>query len=614
MAELGGLLLWAATPLAALAAVLSLAGGWTGRGELAVAGGRAAESTVVLLLLSVAGLATALLDVRLEYSYVAAYTGFQDPWPARLAALWSAPAGAALVLTFLVTAAAVGSFRAERSRGAAARTGTLAALGFTGLLLVLVRAQPFHQPESPAAAGAGLRDALADSAWQVETWMAMLAVLCAAFVFAEITGQQVAEAAGPDRRGRRAIAWMAAALTLAVGAAAWRAYAASGRLLDAAGVEIVAVHLPGWLLAFGYLQAPGGRAVPAWAARWRRAMGVALFPAALGGFAALMAGAGDAPPPVIWGSGLAVGIASGALAGAGPARPTAESLRTLPGYGAWAFQGGVIALLLAGLAMTWGLVGGPIWSDLGPAAMLVSVAMMCAWALARPAGGWRHVWPIGVGAALAAGVAAHLASDGDAAFTLAAALGAAALLGLAADAFRVRRARIAVAGAVDEPQRQRLRARARRRGAATTAHLGVALAVVALAAGGLSRTESRAIGPGDSLTVQTAGGPARVVYLGMSQYRVGFSDRRVASFSLYRGDRRPELIAASLTWDPVARRQHRTPHLDRGVLDDVVVAVTGLRGGENILCSLSVRPLAGLAWLGGALVLLAALAVRGPDA
>ena len=189
MSALGELLLWSALPLATLGAVLSFAGGWTRNGRLAAAGGRAAEATAALILISTAGLGYALVTSQLKYAYVAAYVGFGDPLPVRLAALWSGPAGVALCLTALTMAAAALSFRLSRTRSGASRTGALAVLGLIGILLVMTRARPFLQPDVPSVVGTGLPMGLGNVAWHLEIWMAMLAAACAAYAFASVIGE-----------------------------------------------------------------------------------------------------------------------------------------------------------------------------------------------------------------------------------------------------------------------------------------------------------------------------------------------------------------------------------------------------------------------------------------
>jgi cytochrome c-type biogenesis protein CcmF len=600
---MGELLLWSALPLATLAAALSIAGGWTGNGLLAAVGGRAAEATAALLLISTAGLGYALVASQLKYAYVAAYVGFGDPWPVRLAALWSGPAGVALCLTALTMAAAALSFRLARTRSGAARTGALAVLGLIGILLVVTRARPFFQPDVPSVTGAGLPIGLTDIVWHLEIWMAMLAAVSAAFAFASVIGEQISESPGARSGERSAVRWSAAFLGAALMAATWRAYVGTGHLLDARGLAVIAVHVPGWLIAFAYLHAPGGHAVPGWAARWRSVLAVALFPTAMGGVVSLLAGAGAVPPAVIWSGGLAVGITAGALAGLGRRHVGAESLRQVPGYGFWAFEGGLAGLSLAGMTVVWGLVRGSLWENLGPALILVTIAGVCAWAVSRPAGAWRRVWIASVGLGVISATVVFFAAGRDGAFALACGLAAAMLIGFAADLVRLRAVRTRIWTVEDDSPATLIASRSRRRWSSAVAHLGLALMVAGLAANGLTTTESAAISPGESLVLRMAGGETRAVYLGLSRYQVGAVDKRVASFSLYRGDSPPQLVVASLSYDPVMREQFRVPFISRGALNDVGITIRGLRGGEDILCSLSARPLANLLWFGWILLL-----------
>ncbi len=614
MAEFGELCLWAALPLAALAAAGSIGGALSGRGELAAMGGRAVEAVALLTLVSVAGLASALITVRLSYVYVASYSGFQLEWPWRLAALWTGPAGAALTLTFLIALTGALSYRLGRSRQTAARTGALAVLAVMGLLTAIARARPFFQSDVPAAMGAGLPLSVRELAWQVEVASVLLAIACASFVFAGIVGAQLTESLDGQRAERVAMTVAVGLVTVAITASTWRVYSSSGRLLDITGLSSVVVHAPAWLLAFAYLHAPGGRAVPAWASRWRRILGVAFFPAVLGGGAALLAGLGNVPPAVLWAGGFAVGVLSGAMTGMTRQRLGSEELRGLPGFGPWAFQGGLLTFAFAGLLAVWGLAKGAFWGQIVWPIVLLGLTASAVWAVARPAGRWRRVWlAAGVSGLAVGGGAYALSGRTSPEFVIAAALAAATIVGLAADGVRLRAVRRAArADWSDDSVAAVLKVRSARRRAAAFSHLAVALIVVGLAAGFLTRVESQPLSPGGTLALPGEGAAAvKVTYLGLSRYQSGDIDRRVASFSLYQAQRAPELVTAVMSFDMAERRQYRRPALIRGPLSDVILEVAGFSAStEGIVCRLARRPLASLVWLGG-LLLLVAVTLRG---
>jgi cytochrome c biogenesis factor len=611
VAEFGELCLWAAAPLAALAAASSIAGGWARRGSLALLGGRAADATALLLLLAAAGLGYALVAVELGYAYVAAHSGFQHPWYWRLAALWSAPAGGALLVTFVVGALASLSYRLGRTRASAARTGTLAALVVLGLL-VLARARPFAQLAVPAVAGLGLPLEVKEATWQIQAWALYLATACAAFVFAGTLGEQVVDSGGEGRGEQGAVRLGAALLTAAVLAAVWLAYASEGQLLSASGLSSVAVHVPAWALAISYLHAPGGAAAPAWAVRWQRILGVALFPAAIGAAASLLAAPGARLTVAPWAAGLAVGVVSGGLAGFAPARRVAGFPQPIPGYGPFALLGGLLSLGVAGVAALWALLGGSLWPYVAWSIAFIALAGIVAWSVQRPAGGWRRVWPAAAFLAAVGVVAAYGLSDWRAAeFAVAGGLAAAVLAGFAADMVRLRGARRALAGSDPGLARPLFRTRARRRRSAALAHLGAALIALGIAAGALTRTAMRTVEPGESLNLpRRLGARISITYLGLSRYRVEDLERQVASFRLDRGDSPPEIVTAAVTYDWTGRRQVRTPAVRRGVLHDVIVQFSSRRVSEAVDCRLSIRFLANLVWLGGVLMLLS-FALRG---
>jgi cytochrome c-type biogenesis protein CcmF len=620
VAEFGELSLWAALPLAVLSAAASIAGASSGRRDLATVGGRAAEATAALLLLSLVGLTDALIGVELRYSYVAALSGFQEPQPWRVAALWSGPAGGLLTLTFFITASAALSYRFGRSRYAVARTGALAALAVIGILTVVSRAHPFAQGAAPALLGSGMPAAMESLTWQLEVWAMYLAVACGAFSFAGVLGEQLTESSARLSAERRAMALAAGLLTLALLSATWRAYGATGRLLDVTGFSQVAVHAPAWLLAYAYLHAPGGSAVPVWAARWRRTLGVAFFPAVLGDWAAVLVGAGSTAPATLWVGGLALGVVSGALAAPTRVRRGVEGLRVVPGFGAWALQGGLLTLGLAGLVAIWGLLNGPLWADIAWPVTLLALAPMAAWSVSRPAGRWKGVWLVATALAVAGTLGAYGLSGGRSpAMALAAGLALALLVGFSADMARLRAARrrreplgTNPAGALTEAAARSLaRGRAGRRWASALAHLGLALLVVGLSADALTETETRPLDPGETLAAPGgAGTEVRVTYLGLSRYQLDQFDKSVASFWLYRGDARPELVTAATVTDMVTRGVSRTPAVVRGILRDVIVQTEGRAdSSEGIVSRVGIRPLAGLVWLGG-LLLLASTLVR----
>jgi cytochrome c-type biogenesis protein CcmF len=611
VAELGELCLWAAGPLAALAAASSIAAGWTRRGNLAVLGGRAADATAMLLLVASAGLGYALVAVQLKYTYVAAHSGFQEAPYWRLAALWSAPAGGALLITFLVAALASLSHRLERTRRSAARTGTLAALVLLGLL-VLARARPFALLAVPAVEGQGLPLEVEDVTWQLQAWATYLAVACAAFVFAGSLGGQLVESSGEERRERGAVTLGAGLLTTALLAALWRDYTVEGRLLGAGGLMSVALHAPAWALAISYLHAPGGAAAPAWAVRWHRILGVAVFPAAIGAAASLLARPGaelTAPP---WAAGFAVGVVSGALAGFAPARRIAEVPQPVPGHGPFALLGGLITLGVAGVVSLWGLLSGSFWQHLTWPIAFISLAGIAAWSVGRPAGTWKRAWPAAAVIAGTGVVAAYgLSGWREPEFAVAGGLAAAVLAGFAFDMIRLRAARRALAVDDPGPAAPVFRGRARRRRASALAHLGLALIVLGTSAGALNRAAAGRIEPGESLSLPDRSGEGiSVTYLGLSRYRVDDLERMVASFRLDRGDAPPQIVTAALTYDFTGRRQIRTPALQRGIVRDVIIQFSSRRQSEAIDCRLSIRFLVSLVWLGGVLMLLS-FAVRG---
>jgi cytochrome c biogenesis factor len=594
--------------LALAAAVASFAGALGDHHAMKVLGGRTMEATFGLILVAVAGLLYALTTVRLEYSYVAAMSGFQEPIVWRIAGLWSGPAGGLLLLTLLSAASGALSFRTAFSRHAAARTGALAALTLIGLLTVVARARPFAQPASPAAVGAGLPMAVRDVAWQVEALAMYLAVACGGFVFAGVVAGPLIGRQSERRAERTAMVAGATSLTVAIFAAAWRAYEQSGALFEVRGFTYALAYAPAWLLAYASLHAPGGLAVPTWALRWRRMLEFAFLPTVLGVWASVLSGLGGSPPPRLWAGGLAVGVIAGAMAGAGYRETGADSLRHIPGYGSWAFRGAFLALAFAGIAAAAGLSGASFWPDVAWALVLFGLATAAAWSVARPAGSWRRVgiWS-GIPAAVTlVGLYTVLGRRGIV-FAVAAGLVVAMAVGSAAEAVRLSRARRRCSGGPAGGSAMVIRAHRRRTGrrrASSLAHIALALIGLGIAAEGLTRADSRVLHPGDVAAV--AGWPGRenrATYLGLSRYRVGEIEKRVATFKLERGGSRSELATAEILDDLATGVSIRRPALRRGILYDTIVSIDGLRPGDGVSSRLAVRPLPILVWLGGVLLL-----------
>ena len=612
MAQLGELCLWAAIPLASLCAVASIVAVWTGRRDLAVVGARAAHATAATVMLAALGLAYALVTVQLNYIYVASFSGFHVHPGLRLAALWSGPAGGGLVMTMLIAIVASVSYQVEHTRSVAARTGTLAALVVVALFMIAARAQPFAQSELIASAGNGLPLAMRNVAWQFELLSSYTAMVGAAFLFAGAIGEQMVQSTRTAPTAEVAARIVAGSTTLALFLSLWRAYAVTGQLVDVTGAAYAVGHVPIWLLSIAYLHAPGGSLVPTWALRWRRIVGVAVFPAALGAAASLLAAGGATPPILPWSAGFGVGIVSGAMSGMTRSGLGFDRLRSVPGFGLHALTGGLISLVLAGVvAVKWLLIGPSSESGSWPfvSAAVITLLAIAVWSVSRPAGGWRAVWAVAIGSSLAFGGALMVVSGSRGReFGLIAAISAAVVVGVLADLTRVLAARSLARGAEGEGRSRRVRllkARSQRRGASALGHLGFALVALGMGANSLSTWNIENLSPGDTLSVAARrGSGAQVTYLGLSQYKVEDLDKRVASFILRTERAAPRLMTAELTYDWISQRQFRAPGIARGLLRDHVVDLMGRGDGEEIVGRLAVRPLSSLVWLGGGLLCL----------
>jgi cytochrome c biogenesis factor len=273
---------------------------------------------------------------------------------------------------------------------------------------------------------------------------------------------------------------------------------------------------------------------------------------------------------------------------------------------------------MAAIVAVWGLIKGAFLKQLAWPLALLAVAAAVAWSVSRPGGGWKRPWMVAAGLALVT-LSAVFATVGRQApgFAIAVGLSGAMVIGLAVDVVRLRAARGYPPDRDPDRRIQEgtiLHARAGRRRSSALAHLGIALIAAGISAEALTSVDTRPLSPGDTVTVAARlGSQVRVRYLGLSRYQVDEREKRVASFTLYRGDAAPRLVTAATIFDMTTRRESNTPAVIRGALRDVIVEVAGrTEAAEGILCRASSRPLAGLVWLGGIVLLVSIIPTRRP--
>jgi len=105
MIVVGELALWLALVYSVWGMVASVIGSAAERPALAASGVRALGATSLMTLLALAGVITALARRDYELAFAAAHTSHALPLPYAIAALWTAPAGAALLLAAAVAIA-----------------------------------------------------------------------------------------------------------------------------------------------------------------------------------------------------------------------------------------------------------------------------------------------------------------------------------------------------------------------------------------------------------------------------------------------------------------------------------------------------------------------------
>ncbi len=164
MTILGEIALWIALPAALWGAVLSFAGGRTGRSDFVLSGERTAYVLTLLLTLTSLGIIAAFLGNRYEYWYVANYSNRELGTYFKIAGLWAGQRGSLVFWTLLLsvfTSIAVFQNRRRNREFMPFVTGTLLALlSFLLLVLLFAGVNPFELVGFTPANGRGLNPQL----------------------------------------------------------------------------------------------------------------------------------------------------------------------------------------------------------------------------------------------------------------------------------------------------------------------------------------------------------------------------------------------------------------------------------------------------------------------
>jgi cytochrome c biogenesis factor len=298
MIRAGEFSLWIALLAAAWGAALSVAGGVSRRRELAASGAMGVHVAAAALVLSCAGLATALWQSDFTLRYVASFTAANLPDAYRLSALWAGPAGSLLcsaTLLGMVASAAIAVGR--RSQGVLAPwvAATLGLLLAFFIALLVFGPSPFERLPFPPPEGRGLDPQLQNPAMALHPPLLMLGYAVSAMPFALVIAGLVTR--------RLDVTWLLAVrrwalrawmvLTVGITVGMWWAYReVRWRGYWSWDAMEVAAALP-WLVAGALAYAIPRRSALAARRGWSVALGSLTYLVVIGG--AFMARSGVVP-------------------------------------------------------------------------------------------------------------------------------------------------------------------------------------------------------------------------------------------------------------------------------------------------------------------------------
>ena len=164
MTILGEIALWIALPVALWGAVVSFAGGNTGRSDLVLSGERTVHVLTVLLIITSLGIIAAFLGNQYEYRYVANYSNRELDTYFKVAGLWAGQRGSLVFWTLLLSVFASIAVFLNRRRNREFMpyvSGTLLGLlSFLVIVLLFADVNPFERMAFTPANGRGLNPQL----------------------------------------------------------------------------------------------------------------------------------------------------------------------------------------------------------------------------------------------------------------------------------------------------------------------------------------------------------------------------------------------------------------------------------------------------------------------
>ena len=226
MSFAGELGLWVGLLMAGWSALASFAGEHWRRADLEESGARGLYATALVLGVATLGLWVALLRHDFSLTLVAATTSLHLPPAYRVAALWSTPSGATLMIALMTgisSSVALRALRTRRDPVAAAFAGSASLFLLFLLLLIRAGADPYDVLPVPPVDGAGMHPSLQRPGMLVHPPLLALAIGIAAVpCIVALCCIAVGRISGPSRiLLRRGVALSWGLLTLAMGVGMW---------------------------------------------------------------------------------------------------------------------------------------------------------------------------------------------------------------------------------------------------------------------------------------------------------------------------------------------------------------------------------------------------------
>ena len=598
----------------------------------AAAGRRAAYTALALVGLAVVAMEIALIGNDFSIRYVAMNSQAAAPLWVRIVSLWAALEGSILLWAFLLTAFAAlvaWRYRDEHLRLMPAVNATMLAVTAFFLLVMVVPASPFA-PISPVPADGRGANPLLQNHYMMAAHPPMLYLgfvgLTVPFAFAIgtlLTGD--ARAAWTRiTRTWTLVAW--AFLTVGIILGAWWSYEVLGWGGYWGWDPVENASFMPWLTATAYIHSVMVQERRRMLTRWNLGLIIATFALTILGTFITRSGVIESVHAfseseigawflTFFAAVLIVGI--GLLAARGGRLQEDRQLESafsregafllnnlfLVAFCAMVLIGTLYPLFAEAVRGVQVSVGAPFFDELSvPLSLALILLMGAAPFVAYRKGDPRLLLrrlrgPLLLGAATGGFTAIAFGATFASALTYGA--GAFVIAGAVAELIAVSRTRVRALGESAPRALGGGVVANRRRFGALTAHVGVVLFAVGVAASSSARLETEtSLRPGEQLTV----GPYRVAFAGPEERRELHRNVVAARLDLYRGERYLGAYAPAFHFYPLMRQPIGTPAVRSNPLEDVYLRVMAFNPDGTATINARVNPLVWWLWFGGLVI------------